>query len=102
VLAASGTALPLPSSAHAIVGRADKVSNFFPDIDLTDHGALDGGVGRRHLRLAVQNGQIVAEDMDSTNGTIVNGQKLAPRQPHPLRDGDTIQLGKLILRFSEF
>jgi pSer/pThr/pTyr-binding forkhead associated (FHA) protein len=44
----------------------------------------------------------MAEDMDSTNGTLVNGQKLAPRQPHPLHDGDTIQLGKLILRYSEF
>jgi pSer/pThr/pTyr-binding forkhead associated (FHA) protein len=40
--------------------------------------------------------------MDSTNGTIVNGQKLAAHHPQPLRDGDTIQLGKLILRFSEF
>jgi hypothetical protein len=98
VVAASGAALALPNSAQALIGRADKVSNFYPDIDLIDHGALDGGVGRRHLRLAVQNGQVVAEDMDSTNGTMINGQKLAPRQPHPLHDGDTIQLGKLILR----
>lgn len=99
VVVATGVVLPLPGSAQVIVGRADAVSKFYPDLDLTPHGALDSGVGRKHLRLFIQGGQIMAEDQDSTNGTIINGQKLAPRQPQPLRDGDTVQLGKLILRF---
>ena len=99
IVAASGAALPLPNSDQAIVGRADPVSKFHPDIDLMPHGALDHGVGRRHLRLFIQAGQIMAEDEDSTNGTMINGQKLAPRQAQPLRDGDQIQLGKLLLRF---
>ena len=99
VVVASGAVLPLPNSTQAVVGRADPVSKFFPDIDLTPHGALDHGVGRRHLRLLIQNGQVMAEDMESTNGTLVNAQRLAPRQPQPLRDGDTVQVGKLILRF---
>ena len=54
--------------------------------------------GRRHLRLFVQAGQIMVEDMDSTNGTLLNGQRLAPRQPQPVRDGDQIQPGKIVLR----
>jgi pSer/pThr/pTyr-binding forkhead associated (FHA) protein len=99
VVAASGAALPLPSATQAMVGRSDAVSNFYPDIDLTPYGALDQGVGRRHLRLFVQNGQALIEDLDSTNGTALNGQKLAPRQPQPLRDGDQILVGKLLLRF---
>jgi hypothetical protein len=99
VIAANGATLPLPNSAQVIVGRADPVSKFFPDIDLTPHGALDHGVGRRHLRLFVQGGQVMAEDLESTNGSLINAQRLAPRQPQPLRDGDTVQLGKLILRF---
>jgi pSer/pThr/pTyr-binding forkhead associated (FHA) protein len=99
VVAAGGAVLPLPNSAQAIVGRADSVSKFFPDIDLTPQGALDHGVGRRHLRLFVQGGQIMAEDLESTNGTLINAQRLAPHQPQPLRDGDTVQLGKLIMRF---
>ncbi len=57
---------------QAIVGRADAVSKFYPDLDLTPHGALDNGVGRKHLRLFVQGGQIMAEDQDSTNRTIIN------------------------------
>jgi Double zinc ribbon/FHA domain len=99
VVVAGGASLLLPNSAQAIVGRADAVSKFYPDIDLTPQGALDHGVGRRHLRLFVQSGQVMAEDLDSTNGTLINAQKLAPRHPQPLRDGDTVQLGKLILRF---
>lgn len=99
IVVATGAALPLPNAAQAVVGRADTVSNFYPDIDLTPQGALEHGVGRRHLRLFVQGGQIMVEDMDSTNGTLLNGQRLAPRQPQPLRDGDQIQPGKMALRF---
>jgi pSer/pThr/pTyr-binding forkhead associated (FHA) protein len=81
-----------------VVGRADAVSNFFPDVDLTPHGALDTGVGRRHARLLVQGGALLVEDLDSTNGTFLNGARLAPRQPAPLGAGDELRLGNLALR----
>jgi pSer/pThr/pTyr-binding forkhead associated (FHA) protein len=99
IMAASGAALPLPNAAQAIVGRGDPVSNFYPDLDLNPYGALDNGVGRRHVRLFIQGGQVMLEDLDSTNGTVLNGQKLVPHQPQPLRDGDQIIVGKLLLRF---
>jgi hypothetical protein len=101
VVASSGATLPLPNGAQAIVGRADQASNFFPDIDLNPYNALDNGVGRRHARVFVQGSQVMIEDLDSTNGTTLNGQKLAARQPQPLRDGDQILIGKLLLRYSE-
>jgi hypothetical protein len=102
IVAASGAAMSLPAAAQAIVGRGDPVSKFFPDVDLNPYGAIDHGVGRRHVRLFIQGGQLMIEDLDSTNGTLLNNQKLAPRQPQPLRDGDQIMVGKLLLRFSEF
>jgi len=101
IVAASGAALPLPNAAQAIIGRGDPVSNFFPEIDLNPFGAIDNGVGRRHIRVFVQGGQVLIEDLDSTNGTLLNSQKLIARQPQPLRDGDQISVGKLLLRFSE-
>jgi hypothetical protein len=101
IVVASGAVLPLPSAAQAIIGRGDPVSNFFPEIDLNPFGAIDNGVGRRHIRLFIQGGQVLIEDMDSTNGTLLNSQKLTARQPQPLRDGDQISVGKLLLRFSE-
>ena len=101
IVAASGAALPLPSAAQAIIGRGDPVSNFFPEIDLNPYGAIDNGVGRRHIRLFVQGGQVLIEDMDSTNGTLLNNQKLTARQPQSLHDGDQISVGKLLLRFQQ-
>lgn len=52
----------------------------------------DAEVSRRHARLTVQAGNFMLEDLGSTNGSFVNGQRLAgPRMLHP---GDVIQLGE--------
>ena len=79
------------------MGREDPVSGVFPDIDLDPHGGHESGVGRRHAQLIWQGGQVCLEDLDSVNGTAVNRQRLAPRQPQPLKDGDEVRLGKMIL-----
>jgi len=34
-------------------------------------------------------------DLDSTNGTFLNGMRIMPHQPRILRDGDEIRLGLL-------
>ncbi|MBO9347944.1 MAG: zinc ribbon domain-containing protein [Chloroflexus sp.] len=93
----SGAVLTLPTAAQAIIGRADPVSNFYPDIDLTAYGGLEHGVGRRHGRFIIQQGLVYYEDLDSTNGSFRNGIKLPPRQPQPLQHGDELRLGKLSL-----
>ncbi len=97
VVKESGMALPLPDAAQALVGRADPVSNFYPDIDLSPYGALQAGVGRRHVRLQVQGAEIFVEDLDSTNGTFLNGQRLLPHTPRPLKHGDELRLGTMAL-----
>jgi pSer/pThr/pTyr-binding forkhead associated (FHA) protein len=38
-------------------------------------------------------------DLDSTNGTYLNGVWMYPNQPRVLRDGDELMLGSLVLRF---
>jgi hypothetical protein len=98
VVQGTGAAVTLPAAPQAVVGRADAVSNFFPDVDLTPHGALESGVGRRHVRLFVQGGAVLVEDLDSTNGTFLNGARLAPRQPATLGGGEELRLGNLALR----
>jgi hypothetical protein len=95
---AAGAVLALPASGEAVIGRADPVSNVFPDIDLGPHGALEHGVGRRHARIFLQGGQVLVEDLDSTNGSFLNAARLAPRQPQPLRAGDELRLGNLAFK----
>lgn len=99
VVVGTGAVLPLPAASQALVGRSDPVSKFYPDVDLGPHGALDQGVGRRHARIFVQGGQVMIEDLDSVNGTLVNGQKALPHQSRALCDGDQITLGCMLLRF---
>lgn len=58
----------------------------------------DAEVSRRHARLVMQGDSFVLEDLGSTNGTSVNGQKLSG--PVLLTSGDAITFGeKVILDF---
>ncbi len=88
-----------PGRTEVIVGREDPVSNVFPEIDLTDHGGDEGGVSRRHARIFVQGAQILVEDLNSTNYTHVNQQRLTPGHPHSLNDGDELRFGRVKLNF---
>ncbi|HEY9076839.1 MAG TPA: FHA domain-containing protein [Anaerolineaceae bacterium] len=54
----------------------------------------DAEVSRRHARLSLQGTGYVLEDLASTNGTFVNGQRLMG--PHLLRAGEVITLGERI------
>jgi pilus assembly protein CpaF len=55
----------------------------------------DAEVSRRHARLNFQGGKFVLEDLGSTNGTFVNGQRLAG--PVVLKPGDVVSLGEQIV-----
>ena len=58
----------------------------------------DAEVSRKHARISLQGGSFVLEDLGSTNGTFVEGQRLMG--PHRLRPGDLILLGENVsLRF---
>ncbi|MEO0596273.1 MAG: FHA domain-containing protein [Chloroflexota bacterium] len=58
-----------------IVGRADDVTEYTPDIDLTPHGAYRLGLSRRHAVILRDdtNPHILVKDLNSRNGTFVNG-----------------------------
>jgi len=52
----------------------------------------DAEVSRKHARLIMQAGGYLLEDLGSTNGTYVNGQRLMG--PHVLRPGELVKLGE--------
>lgn len=63
--------------------------------DITNHIVInDAEVSRRHARLTAQMGGYVIEDLGSTNGTFVDGQRLMG--PHLLRPGQVVMLGEKI------
>ena len=57
----------------------------------------DPTISRAHAAIGFQQGDFFVQDLGSTNGTRVNGKR-EPRSA--LRDGDEVQLGKLLLRFT--
>jgi hypothetical protein len=80
-----------------VMGRGDPVADFYPDLDLTPYGGQDGGVSRRHA-IIIQNEEnkaLYVEDLNSTNGTRINSFALEPRRRYRLRDGDTLELGRV-------
>jgi pSer/pThr/pTyr-binding forkhead associated (FHA) protein len=82
------------------LGRLDPTANIFPEVDLTPDGAQARGVSRRHAGIFKQRGEVVIEDLGSVNGTFVNGKRLDPYFPETLRDGDLLQLSKLLIKVS--
>ena len=55
-----------------------------------------GNVSKHHCRLLIGDGEIVVEDLHSTNGTYVNGRKIG--EPTALATGDKIFVGDFIMR----
>jgi signal transduction histidine kinase len=62
-------------------------------IHLTDHGA-----SRRHAEIRPANGSWVLVDLNSSNGTYLNGQRVV--SPIALKHGDQIKVGSTVLVFS--
>jgi len=57
---------------------------------------LGRAVSRHHARITHQNNEWVVEDLDSSNGTFLNGQRLTPNTPAPLTERDSLQIGPYV------
>jgi predicted component of type VI protein secretion system len=80
----AGRQLPLDSVVD--IGRE-------PSLPL--HLDADTQVSRRHARISLQGGQVVVEDLGSTNGTYVNDQPIG--SPRTLNPGDKVRIGLTVL-----
>ncbi len=99
IVVASGVELPFGGRNEIVVGREDPYSGVFPDVDLTPHGGVEGGVSRRHLKITLAGGSYVIEDLNSTNFTMVNRKRLPAGTQQPLADGDEVTAGRVKLIF---
>lgn len=62
--------------------------------DTTADYCINGNtsISRNHAKIVVKNGQCFVTDMRSTNGTFVNGSRVAPNQEVAVKSGDIIRL----------
>lgn len=96
----SGREFPMEKDT-ILMGRRSPVDGIFPEVDLTDHDT-DSYISRRHGRITKQETGWVFEDLGSSNGSWVNGAKLQPHIQQPLKEGDSLRLGKteMVVRLS--
>jgi len=80
-----GGEFPIIPSKEIIVGRSS-------DLDMV---LVEDMVSRKHARIAMQQDQIWIEDLGSTNGTFVNGEKIKRAR---LKEGDRVLIGTSILK----
>jgi len=89
----------LEVKSELVLGRVDPTASTQPDLDLTPYGGQEAGVSRRHVAITRddQNQALYVEDLNSTNGTRLNGFWLDAGQRYRLRDSDRLELGDLVL-----
>jgi|Deesub1362A_J573_1020465.scaffolds.fasta_scaffold05612_7 pSer/pThr/pTyr-binding forkhead associated (FHA) protein len=80
------------------LGRSGEGQAILPDVDLAPYQAFDLGVSRIHAEMRVSKEGFYILDLESANGTRVNGKLLTAQVPYPIRHGDLIQLGGLELQ----
>ncbi|GAB4499727.1 MAG: hypothetical protein OHK0052_15170 [Anaerolineales bacterium] len=56
-------------------------------------------ISRQHASLEWQGETCYLRDLGSSNGTFLNGNRLQPQQPHPLKPGDRIELHQVLVLF---
>ncbi|MRG91738.1 DUF4388 domain-containing protein [Polyangium spumosum] len=80
-----GGEIPLQDAQELVVGRA------------SDAGIVlvEEMVSRRHARFLLASAELTIEDLGSTNGTFVNGEKI---QKVALKEGDRVLIGTSILK----
>jgi pSer/pThr/pTyr-binding forkhead associated (FHA) protein len=80
-----GGEFPLRMDREIIVGRSSEL----------DMVLVEDMVSRKHAKIATAGEQIVIQDLGSTNGTFVNGEKIKKVR---LKEGDRILIGTSIIK----
>ena len=80
-----GGEFPLPPSGEIVIGRSSEL----------DMVLVEDMVSRRHAKISVEDGDIFLEDLGSTNGSFVNGEKITRTK---LAEGDRILIGTSIIK----
>jgi hypothetical protein len=64
---------------------------------LCDRVIDDPSVSRRHMRIGMAEGKPYVEDLNSLNGTLLDGEEAPQFQPVPLAAGQELTLGRIVL-----
>ena len=95
VVATSRRTFSLSARGESTIGRADRVTGFSPDVDLS---SLDEErtLSRRHAKIVNKDREyFVREEIGTFNGTFVNGQRVQTGVDVRLAAGDRVRFGRI-------
>ena len=94
IFAENPKALQFELETHVTIGRrSDKGEQ--PEVDVAPYGGFPAGVSRLHVRLYRNDQGVFIEDLESRNGTYLDGERLPPNQIIRVRNGQSIRMGGL-------
>ncbi len=97
-LSAHDATIQLDTPKEYSIGRVSEGQKVLPDVDLAPFDGFNNGVSRLHASILIDDKSIEVKDLGSSNGSILNEQKLIPHVPYVLSDGDVLIFGKLVAR----
>ena len=92
---ATADPLVLNPAPQTFLGRFETPADDGLYVDLVPYEGAEKGVSRLHAAIYRSEATLIIQDLQSTNGTVVNGQRLLPNQQQRLHDGDELYLGML-------
>ena len=95
-IVASGQVLLLePERSEFLVGRPDPVTGIQPEINLGPFDTMRT-LSRRHAKILKEGGlYFVREEVGTTNGTFVNGERIKTGAAVPLKPGNRLRFGSI-------
>ena len=72
-----------------LIGRSAQKANYVLNVS---------GVSREHLRLTLAGSKVYIEDLETINGTAINGEALSPRNKTQINNNDELKVGTVIGR----
>ncbi len=80
-----GGEFPIPVNGEIVIGRSSELEMVL----------VEDMVSRKHARIVVSDGEIQLEDLGSTNGSFVNGERITKAK---LAEGDRVLIGTSIIK----
>jgi pSer/pThr/pTyr-binding forkhead associated (FHA) protein len=88
----------MPKKQEVLLGRSHPSNKIQPHVDLTQYGATASGTSRMHAAIWHDDDGWWIKDLDSSNGTWINGERAAPQTPYHLAPINHLWLAKLEVR----
>lgn len=81
-----------------LIGRSHQSLPIQPEVDLTPFLMEKHGVSRRHALIRLHDLRLEIQDLNSTNGTGINGFRFQAKETHQLRNSDILTLGRVSMK----